>query len=78
MKKYFKDDLIKFLSAIELTGITITIISAFYFQFIMGEIPCPLCLLQRLGLLAIGFGFLLNMPITLGLVIMLYHYWLQY
>ncbi|AJI54006.1 disulfide bond formation protein B [Francisella philomiragia] len=61
MKKYFKDDLIKFLSAIELTGITITIISAFYFQFIMGEIPCPLCLLQRLGLLAIGFGFLLNM-----------------
>ncbi|MEY8701523.1 disulfide bond formation protein B, partial [Francisella philomiragia] len=61
MKKYFKDDLVKLLSAIELAGITITIISAFYFQFVMGEIPCPLCLMQRLGLLAIGFGFLLNM-----------------
>lgn len=50
MKKYFREDLIKLLSAIELAGITVTIISAFYFQFVMGEIPCPLCLMQRLGL----------------------------
>ncbi|AJI48205.1 hypothetical protein BF30_1641 [Francisella philomiragia] len=39
MKKYFREDLIKLLSAIELAGITVTIISAFYFQFVMGEIP---------------------------------------
>ncbi|WP_150464487.1 disulfide bond formation protein B [Francisella sp. XLW-1] len=60
MKKYFKNDLIKLLNTIEVLGITVIIVSAFYFQFVMGEIPCPLCLLQRLGLLAIGFGFLLN------------------
>ena len=60
MKKFIENDLIKALSAIELMGITVTIIAAFYFQFAMDELPYPLCLLQRLGLLAIGFGFLLN------------------
>ncbi|OIN83065.1 disulfide bond formation DsbB family protein [Francisella sp. TX07-6608] len=61
MKTFIENDLIKALSSIELMGIAITIIAAFYFQFAMDELPCPLCLLQRLGLLAIGFGFLLNM-----------------
>ena len=60
MKKFIENDLIKALSAIELMRITVTIITTFYFQFAMDELPCPLCLLQRLGLLAIGFGFLLN------------------
>ncbi|ALB01903.1 disulfide bond formation protein DsbB [Francisella persica ATCC VR-331] len=60
MQKFIENDLIKALSAIELMGITVTIIAAFYLQFAMDELPCPLCLLQRLGLLAIGFGFLLN------------------
>jgi disulfide bond formation protein DsbB len=61
MKKSIPNDLIKILSAVEATGIAIIILMAFFFQFVMKEIPCPLCLLQRLGLLAIGFGFLLNM-----------------
>lgn len=61
MKYLTSKDLIKALSTIELTGIIIVISMAFFFQFVMNEIPCPLCLLQRLGLLAIGFGFLLNM-----------------
>ncbi|APD50244.1 disulfide bond formation protein B [Francisella hispaniensis] len=61
MKTFIENDLIKALSAIELMGIAVSIIAAFYFQFAMDELPCPLCLLQRLGLLAIGFGFLLNM-----------------
>ncbi|QIV94933.1 disulfide bond formation protein B [Allofrancisella frigidaquae] len=61
MMKITLNDLIKTLSAIEITGITIIILMAFFFQFVMNEIPCPLCLLQRLGLLGIGFGFLLNM-----------------
>jgi len=26
----------------------------------MGEVPCPLCMLQRIGLMIIGFGFFLN------------------
>lgn len=61
MKKSVINDSIKFLSTIESTGIAIIILMAFFFQIFMGELPCPLCLLQRLGLLAIGFGFLLNM-----------------
>ncbi|MED7820192.1 MULTISPECIES: disulfide bond formation protein B [unclassified Francisella] len=61
MKEISPKDLVKTVSAIEATGIAIVIIVAFFFQFVMGELPCPLCLLQRLGLLAIGFGFLLNM-----------------
>ncbi|MED7789334.1 disulfide bond formation protein B [Francisella sp. 19X1-34] len=60
MSKIIPKDLIKAISAIEITGIAIIIIAAFFFQFFMYELPCPLCLLQRLGLLAIGFGFLLN------------------
>ncbi|ASG67500.1 hypothetical protein fh0823_01200 [Francisella halioticida] len=61
MKNMIPKDLIKTISAIEAGGITVIIIMAFFFQFAMNELPCPLCLLQRLGLLAIGFGFLLNM-----------------
>jgi len=60
MKNIIPKDFIKALSAIEVTGIVIIISMAFFFQFAMNELPCPLCLLQRLGLLAIGFGFLLN------------------
>ncbi|MDE4950938.1 disulfide bond formation protein B, partial [Francisella tularensis] len=59
MKTFIENDLIKSLSAIELMGIAITIIAAFYIQFTMDELPCPLCLLQRLGLLANGIGYLL-------------------
>jgi disulfide bond formation protein DsbB len=61
MKKYIPKDYIKVISAIEATGITLIILAAFFFQLALGEMPCPLCLLQRLGLLGIGFGFLLNM-----------------
>lgn len=74
MKTFIENDLIKALSAIELMGIAITIIAAFYFQFAMDELPCPLCLLQRLGLLAIGFGFYLICALIYVLVIMHYHY----
>ncbi len=35
-------------------------ISALFFQFDYNELPCPLCLLQRFGFLAIGFGAFLN------------------
>lgn len=54
-------DITKTLSAIELAGICLILLAAFGFQFLMGELPCPLCLLQRLGLLAVAFGFMLNM-----------------
>ena len=41
----------------------------------LGELPCPLCLLQRVGFIAVGFGLLLNVrfgpaPLHYGLVIL--------
>ena len=33
---------------------------AFYFQFVMHEEPCPLCLLQRMGMIAVITGLSFN------------------
>jgi disulfide bond formation protein DsbB len=45
---------------VALLGISAGLIIAFYYQLALGELPCPLCLLQRAGMIAIGIGFLLN------------------
>src|SRR5258708_5735838 len=45
----------------ELTIVVIILLTAFVFQFNLRELPCPLCLLQRVGFLCIAFGFLLNL-----------------
>ncbi|WOG27547.1 disulfide bond formation protein B [Endozoicomonas sp. 8E] len=55
------NDLVKFASVFELTAICLLLVVAFWFQFVMGELPCPLCILQRQGILIIASGFLLNM-----------------
>lgn len=41
-------------------GICVSLVVAFYYQLVMHELPCPLCLLQRIGLIISGFGFLFN------------------
>lgn len=41
-------------------GICLSLAVAFYYQLVMHELPCPLCLLQRVGLIIAGFGFLFN------------------
>jgi disulfide bond formation protein DsbB len=48
------------LNSLALAGICVSLLVAFYFQLILGEIPCPLCMLQRYGLILVGFGFFLN------------------
>lgn len=48
------------LNIIDLLAVSLALFIAFIFQFALKELPCPLCLLQRLGLLAMSFGFLLN------------------
>ena len=42
-------------------GICFVLLGAYYIQFIEGEIPCPLCLLQRLAMLGVVFGAILNL-----------------
>lgn len=48
------------LNMLALVGICITLLAAFFFQFVLGEIPCPLCMLQRVGLMLVGLGFAMN------------------
>ncbi|MGY8708923.1 disulfide bond formation protein B [Bradyrhizobium sp. 18BD] len=49
------------LNVLGLLGISLVLAVAFFYQLALGELPCPLCLLQRAGFIAIGMGFLLNM-----------------
>lgn len=40
--------------------ISSVLIGAFYFQYVLGENPCPLCLLQRMGMIGVILGLSLN------------------
>ncbi|MEO1986381.1 MAG: disulfide bond formation protein B [Martelella sp.] len=48
------------LNALALLAISIVLLFAFYAQFAYGELPCPLCLLQRAGFVMVGVGLALN------------------
>ncbi len=48
---------------------------AFYYQFALGELPCPLCALQRVGFIVAGVALMLNLrngyaPAHYGLVLL--------
>lgn len=49
------------LNRLGLLGISLILAVAFFYQLALGELPCPLCLLQRAGFIAIGMGFLFNL-----------------
>jgi disulfide bond formation protein DsbB len=46
---------------LQLSGIGLLLLMAFVLQFVLNELPCPLCLLQRLGFLLAASGVLLNL-----------------
>jgi disulfide bond formation protein DsbB len=48
------------LNVLGLLGLTAVQIAAYVFQFGLAELPCPLCLLQRVAFAMVSFGFLLN------------------
>ncbi|EJF83589.1 disulfide bond formation protein B [Candidatus Bartonella washoeensis] len=48
------------MNVLGLIGLSIVLLVAFYYQLVKFELPCPLCLLQRVGLMLAGCGFLLN------------------
>lgn len=51
----------RFCNAAELIGILLVLALAVLWQVIYKELPCPLCLLQRLGFFGVALGFLLNL-----------------
>ena len=49
------------LNAVALYVISAVLLVAFYFQFELGELPCPLCLLQRVAFTALAVGPVLTL-----------------
>ncbi len=63
------------LNALGLLGCCAILLVAFGYQFALGELPCPLCLLQRAAFAASGVGFALGVrfgprPSHYGIVIL--------
>ncbi len=51
----------RFLNSLIPFIVTLVILAAFALQVFVHEVPCPLCYLQRVGMIAAGIGFLLNL-----------------
>jgi disulfide bond formation protein DsbB len=51
----------RLLDTLALLGIGAVLAVAFYYQFALGELPCPLCALQRVGFLVAGAALMLNL-----------------
>ncbi|SED88712.1 Disulfide bond formation protein DsbB [Rhizobiales bacterium GAS188] len=49
------------LNALSLYGVAGVLVAAFAAQFILNELPCPLCLLQRLAFALLAVGPVLNL-----------------
>jgi disulfide bond formation protein DsbB len=49
------------LNALGLLALATVLAVAFYDQLVLGDLPCPLCILQRAGFAAAGMGLALNL-----------------
>jgi len=49
------------LDTLALLGISGVLLVAFWYQLVEGEMPCPLCALQRVGFIVAGVGLVLNL-----------------
>ncbi|WP_299896366.1 disulfide bond formation protein B [uncultured Ruegeria sp.] len=54
-------ELSRTLNAIGMLAVCLVLALAFFYQVVLYELPCPLCLLQRVGLVAVGVGIGLNL-----------------
>ncbi|GLK72189.1 disulfide bond formation protein B [Ancylobacter dichloromethanicus] len=54
-------ELSRLLNALGLLAVGAVLLVAFYDQFVGGELPCPLCILQRAGFVGVGVGLALNL-----------------
>jgi disulfide bond formation protein DsbB len=56
-----KVDIAECLNAAGLAGLIAVLIVAYADQFAAHDLPCPLCLLQRVALLGVAYGLLVNL-----------------
>ncbi len=66
--------LVRLQNLLGLLGVCLVLVAAFYLQLAQGELPCPLCLLQRGCFVALGIAFVLNLqfgssPVHYGLML---------
>lgn len=51
----------RFLNALFILTISAVLLLAYGVQFLEHEVPCPLCMLQRLGMIGVATGALMNL-----------------
>ena len=54
------NNIVRNINSLGVLGIAIVLAIGFAIQIIYDELPCPLCLLQRVGFVLVMFGFMLN------------------
>ncbi|MBT1443595.1 disulfide bond formation protein B [Shewanella sp. JM162201] len=54
------ETLSRHLNALGALAVSLVLLFAFYSQFVDGDLPCPLCLLQRIGFVAVLMGLCAN------------------
>ena len=54
------NNIVRNINSLGILGITIILFIGFVIQIVYKELPCPLCLLQRVGFVLVMFGFMLN------------------
>lgn len=68
-------ELVKLGNLLGAAGMAAILLIVFVMQFRFGALPCPLCILQRVAFVLVGFGFLLNLrfgsqPLHYGLILL--------
>ena len=53
-------NVIRNLNALGVLGLSVVLAIGFWLQFSLHELPCPLCLLQRVAFVMVMYGFMLN------------------
>ncbi len=56
---------VKIINILELIGIWLTLLMALGFQIFLHDLPCPLCMLQRIGFFGVAIGLLMNLRLGL-------------
>lgn len=51
---------IRNINALGVLGLSVVLGTGFWLQITLDELPCPLCLLQRVGFVLVMYGFMLN------------------
>jgi disulfide bond formation protein DsbB len=54
------DNIVRNINTLGVLGLSVVLAMGLWLQISLNELPCPLCLLQRVGFVLVMFGFMLN------------------